>query len=173
MKWTKWAFINTKGQGHLLFWVLGSVDSVVLKSLSKKRKNNNKKRWADWNQIAYIASMGLGSQSLFMGSDYLAKMAVMPIYDKKDLKFIISGTERPRTLVWSTWGSGSTWFIQMMALHWLWPILQQGQFRSLRPLYGKRQNSEYLAHQRKGSRAAYRIDSDSLSIFVGVIVVNT
>ena len=33
--------------------------------------------------------MELGSQSVFMGSGYMAKMAIMSIYGKKDLKFFI------------------------------------------------------------------------------------
>ena len=40
-------------------------------------------RLASQSQISYGASVGLGNESLFAGSESQTKMAAMPIYDKK------------------------------------------------------------------------------------------
>ena len=83
--------INTKGQGYFLTLVLGPSDVVVLKYSQKPP--------SDQNHIAYKASIGLGNQSLFMGSgshNHGGRHA--HIYLKKDLKSFLPGTERPMTL---------------------------------------------------------------------------
>ena len=63
-------FINTKGQSHLLTLVKLHIEYQM-----------------GWE--IKVCSWNLG---------HMTKMVAMPINGKKDLKFFISGTERPMTL---------------------------------------------------------------------------
>ena len=74
-------------------------------------------------------------------------------------------------LVCSIRNSGSIWFTQMMIRHWLWRILEQGQ---IRPLYCQDAKQWIVSSpELKGSGGACRIVSVPVSVFVGVVTINT
>ena len=86
----KWTFITTKGQGHLLTFVLFASDSVFLSSPLKL--------WAETNQITCGAPVGCRNEKLFMDFSQMIKIFAMPIYGKNPLKIFFWGFERLKTL---------------------------------------------------------------------------
>ena len=97
--------------------------------------------WADWSQISYGSSLGLGGTKVCSnGPGHMTKMIAMPIYSKNVKKFSSPEPKGrwPWNLVCSIGCSSTTKFVQMMTLGWPWPILRQGQIWSLMLLYGKK-----------------------------------
>ena len=90
MHLAKLTYMNTKGQSHLLTWVLDSSDSVALNFYKTTGLIETKLHIEpQWGWEVKVCSCNRG---------HMTKMAVMPIYGKKGLKFFISGSERPMTL---------------------------------------------------------------------------
>ena len=94
----------------------------------------------------------------------------MPIYGKKDLKLFITGTESLMTLKLGMQHLG-LWFYLVYSnddRSLILAYLQQGQFESLRLLYGKKAKQwDFSSPELKGTRGVYRIVISPLSVFVG------
>ena len=74
-----------------------------------------------------------GTKVCSNGPGHMTKMAAMPIYGKNLKKISF-----PEPKVYNIGCISTTKFVQMMTLDWPWPILRQGQIRSLMLLYGKK-----------------------------------
>ena len=79
-----------------------------------------------------------GTNVCSKGSGHMTKLAAMPMWGKN-----LKKSSSPEPKGWWPWKlvcrmgcSCSTKFIQIMTLSWPWPILRQGQIRSLMLLYG-------------------------------------
>ena len=82
----KWIFITTKGQGHLLTFVLDVSDSVFLSPPLKL---------LDWLKPNYMWSHS-GMKVCSWDFGQMIKIFAMPIYGKNPLKSFFSGLERPK-----------------------------------------------------------------------------
>ena len=127
-------YINIKGQGHSLNLVQGHSDSTFSNFFS----------WETVRLIEvkfHVAPKWDGGTKIYSnGPGHMTKMAAMPIYGKKHEKFFFSGTKRLMSLrvCMQHWVLKCYQVYSKMTLGWHWPILLQGQIRSLMLLHRKK-----------------------------------
>ena len=126
MQSPKWTFITTKGEYHLLTFVLDASDLLFLSSPLKLLRVIETKLHVEplWERGMKVCSWDLG---------HMIKIFTMPIYGKNPLKIFFSGLERSNTvhvpwnLVWALGtlalpGLFKWWQLVYLDLFWIWKV---------------------------------------------------
>ena len=91
------------------------------------------------NQSSFESFRENGNENLYNELGHMTNMATMPIYGKILKKSSPEPIDLwPWNLVCSIVYDSTTKVVQIMTLHWPWPILCQGQIWLHRLLYGKK-----------------------------------